>query len=104
MPPDINCLAFTTLSGSSKIQFFDKLRFGHKAYRIQPSHNAFCQHPTVNDTLASRAISGTAVLKNNKERFTETGVIFEETYEISFQYFLNFTKQFSHQKPLIHTH
>lgn len=94
----VNIVGFRV--ASKILQFFANLRFDHKAYRIQPSHDAFCQHPTVNDTLANRVISGTVVLKNNIKEFTETGVIFEETedeieidsvilatgYEISFPF------------------
>uniref|UniRef100_T1K961 Flavin-containing monooxygenase n=1 Tax=Tetranychus urticae TaxID=32264 RepID=T1K961_TETUR len=69
----VNIVGFRV--ASKIVQFFANLRFDHKAYRIQPSHDAFCQHPTVNDTLANRVISGTVVLKNNIKEFTETSYV-----------------------------
>lgn len=59
------------------LEFLANLRFDHETFRLKPNNCAFGQHPTVNDTLANRIISGTVIAKNNIKEFTENGVIFE---------------------------
>lgn len=62
---------------------FINCHFDHSNYRIKPKHRIFEQHIMVNDALPNRVLSGTIELKNNIERITETGVIFQgETQEI----------------------
>lgn len=51
--------------------------FDHSQYRIKPKHRIFEQHIMVNDALPNRILSGTIELKNNIDRVTETGVIFQ---------------------------
>lgn len=52
-------------------------RFDHKRYGLQPNHRVWSQHPTVNDALPNRILSGTVTVKGDIKEFTETGVIFD---------------------------
>lgn len=62
---------------------FINYHFDHSQYKIKPKHRIFEQHIMVNDALPNRILSGTIEMKNNIERITETGVIFEgETEEV----------------------
>lgn len=56
---------------------FINCHFDHSQYKIKPKHRIFEQHIMVNDALPNRVLSGTVELRNNIERITETGVIFE---------------------------
>lgn len=56
---------------------FINYHFDHEQYKIKPKHRIFEQHIMVNDALPNRILSGTIELKNNIERITETGVIFQ---------------------------
>nr|KAF6290633.1 flavin containing dimethylaniline monooxygenase 5 [Myotis myotis] len=53
-------------------------RFNHKMYGLKPKHRALSQHPTVNDDLPNRIISGLVKVKGNVQEFTETAAIFED--------------------------
>ncbi|NXT78386.1 FMO5 monooxygenase, partial [Zapornia atra] len=53
-------------------------RFDHALYGLQPQHRVFDQHPTVNDDLPNRIISGRVRVKPNIQEFTETAAIFED--------------------------
>ncbi|XP_029818121.1 dimethylaniline monooxygenase [N-oxide-forming] 5 isoform X1 [Manacus vitellinus] len=53
-------------------------RFDHRLYGLKPQHRIFDQHPTVNDDLPNRIISGRVRVKPNIQEFTETSVIFED--------------------------
>ncbi|XP_074175347.1 flavin-containing monooxygenase 5 [Rhinolophus sinicus] len=53
-------------------------RFNHKMYGLKPKHRALSQHPTVNDELPNRIISGMVKVKGNVKEFTETAAIFED--------------------------
>ncbi|NXW64745.1 FMO5 monooxygenase, partial [Eurystomus gularis] len=53
-------------------------RFNHTLYGLQPQHGIFDQHPTVNDDLPNRIISGRVLVKPNIQEFTETSAIFED--------------------------
>lgn len=62
---------------------FINRHFDHSQYRVKPKHRIFEQHVMVNDALPNRVLSGTIELKNNIDRITETGVIFQgETEEV----------------------
>ncbi|KAK3088580.1 hypothetical protein FSP39_020881 [Pinctada imbricata] len=59
-------------------------RFDHAMYSLRPKHPPWAQHPTANDELPNRIISGTVVVKPNVKRFTENGVEFDDgTFEDS---------------------
>ncbi|XP_048730177.2 flavin-containing monooxygenase 5-like isoform X2 [Ostrea edulis] len=57
-------------------------RFDHAKYSLQPKHSPLAQHPTANDELPNRIISGSVKVKPNVRKFTKTGVEFEDgTFE-----------------------
>ncbi|KAM4022990.1 flavin-containing monooxygenase 5-like [Anomaloglossus baeobatrachus] len=53
-------------------------RFNHGNYGLVPRHRYSSQHPTINDDLPNRIISGFVQVRPNVKEFTETGVIFED--------------------------
>ncbi|XP_072500695.1 flavin-containing monooxygenase 5 [Notamacropus eugenii] len=66
---------------SSKSSYMEKkmnARFDHEMYGLKPMHRALSQHPTVNDDLPNRIISGRVIIKGNVKEFTETAAIFED--------------------------
>ncbi|MCP6565212.1 hypothetical protein NL503_27950, partial [Klebsiella pneumoniae] len=68
--------------GSSiKNSFLEKQmnqRFDHEMFGLKPKHRAMSQHPTINDELPNRIISGLVKVKGNVKEFTETAAIFED--------------------------
>ncbi|XP_069823527.1 flavin-containing monooxygenase 5-like [Dendropsophus ebraccatus] len=53
-------------------------RFNHGNYGVLPEHRFSSQHPTVNDELPNRIISGYIQVRPNVKEFTDSGVIFED--------------------------
>ncbi|XP_069593328.1 flavin-containing monooxygenase 5-like [Ranitomeya imitator] len=53
-------------------------RFNHENFGLKPSHRVLSQHPTINDDLPNRIISGKVLVKPNVKEFTERDVIFED--------------------------
>ncbi|KAJ8279006.1 hypothetical protein COCON_G00060720 [Conger conger] len=53
-------------------------RFNHKLYSLQPEHRLMSQHPTLNDELPNRIISGTVCVKPNISKFQGSSVVFED--------------------------
>ncbi|NXH35875.1 FMO5 monooxygenase, partial [Myiagra hebetior] len=53
-------------------------RFDHTLYGLKPKHRVFDQHPTINDDLPNRIISGRVRVKPNIQEFTERSAIFED--------------------------
>ncbi|XP_045334836.1 flavin-containing monooxygenase 5 [Leopardus geoffroyi] len=53
-------------------------RFDHEMFGLKPKHRALSQHPTVNDELPNRIISGLVKVKGNVKEFTETAALFED--------------------------
>ncbi|XP_062437222.1 flavin-containing monooxygenase 5-like [Rhea pennata] len=53
-------------------------RFDHSHYGVKPKHRILHQHPTVNDDLPNRIISGRVKVKPNVREFTATAAIFED--------------------------
>ncbi|XP_049735873.1 flavin-containing monooxygenase 5 isoform X2 [Elephas maximus indicus] len=53
-------------------------RFDHEMFGLKPKHRALGQHPTINDDLPNRVISGMVKVKGNVKEFTETAAIFED--------------------------
>uniref|UniRef100_A0A8C3JKW6 Flavin-containing monooxygenase n=1 Tax=Calidris pygmaea TaxID=425635 RepID=A0A8C3JKW6_9CHAR len=69
------------LSPSMVSNFAEKqlnARFDHSHYGLKPKHRILDQHPTVNDDLPNRIISGRVLVKPNVQEFTETSAIFED--------------------------
>ncbi|XP_066482182.1 flavin-containing monooxygenase 5-like [Tiliqua scincoides] len=67
-------LSLTNVWMENKLNF----RFNHSHYGLKPKHRFFSQHPTVNDDLPNRIISGRVLVKSNVREFTETAAIFED--------------------------
>ncbi|XP_059196498.1 flavin-containing monooxygenase 5-like isoform X2 [Centropristis striata] len=53
-------------------------RFDHSLYNLQPKHRVNSQHPTVNDELPNRILSGTVQVKPNIRRFQGSSVEFDD--------------------------
>ncbi|NP_001083227.1 flavin containing dimethylaniline monoxygenase 5 gene 2 S homeolog [Xenopus laevis] len=53
-------------------------RFNHENFGLKPKHRILSQHPTINDDLPNRIISGKVIMKTNVKGFTETDAIFED--------------------------
>ncbi|XP_070687769.1 flavin-containing monooxygenase 5-like [Pempheris klunzingeri] len=53
-------------------------RFDHSLYNLKPKHRLFSQHPTVNDELPNRILSGTVQVKTNIRRFQGSSVEFDD--------------------------
>lgn len=53
-------------------------RFDHALYNVKPKHRVFSQHPTVNDELPNRILSGTVQVKPNIRRFNGSSVEFDD--------------------------
>ncbi|XP_034780333.2 flavin-containing monooxygenase 5-like [Acipenser ruthenus] len=53
-------------------------RFDHSLYGLQPEHRLFSQHPTVNDDLPNRILSGRVQVKPNVSEFRSASVVFQD--------------------------
>ncbi|XP_042339776.1 dimethylaniline monooxygenase [N-oxide-forming] 5 [Plectropomus leopardus] len=53
-------------------------RFDHALYNLKPKHRLFSQHPTMNDELPNRILSGTVLVKPNIRRFQGSSVEFDD--------------------------
>lgn len=53
-------------------------RFNHALYNLKPKHRLFSQHPTVNDDLPNRILSGTVQVKPNIRRIQGSSIEFED--------------------------
>ncbi|NWX99144.1 FMO5 monooxygenase, partial [Nothoprocta ornata] len=53
-------------------------RFNHSHYGLKPKHRFLHQHPTINDDLPNRIISGRVRVKPNIREFTATAAVFED--------------------------
>uniref|UniRef100_A0A669C2C3 Flavin-containing monooxygenase n=1 Tax=Oreochromis niloticus TaxID=8128 RepID=A0A669C2C3_ORENI len=53
-------------------------KFDHALYNLKPKHRVFSQHPTVNDELPNRILSGTVQVKPNIRRFQGSSVEFDD--------------------------
>nr|XP_061834242.1 flavin-containing monooxygenase 5-like isoform X2 [Nerophis lumbriciformis] len=51
-------------------------KFDHNLYNLRPNHRLFSQHPTVNDDLPNRILSGTVQVKPNIRGFHGSSVEF----------------------------
>ncbi|NXR32659.1 FMO5 monooxygenase, partial [Zosterops hypoxanthus] len=69
------------LTSSMACDYMEKklnARFDHSQYGLKPKHRVLHQHPTINDDLPNRIISGRVRVKPNIQEFTETSAIFED--------------------------
>uniref|UniRef100_A0A3Q3W3E7 Flavin-containing monooxygenase n=1 Tax=Mola mola TaxID=94237 RepID=A0A3Q3W3E7_MOLML len=69
-------LPFGILCGLGEHQL--NQRFDHSLYNLRPKHRLFSQHPTVNDELPNRILSGTVQVKPNVRRFQGSSVEFDD--------------------------
>ncbi|XP_016077143.1 PREDICTED: dimethylaniline monooxygenase [N-oxide-forming] 5 [Miniopterus natalensis] len=73
---------FVKICGPSLINMYLEKRmnqrFSHEMYGLKPKHRLLSQHPTINDDLPNRIISGLVKVKGNVKEFTETAAIFED--------------------------
>ncbi|KAG8436518.1 hypothetical protein GDO86_007574 [Hymenochirus boettgeri] len=53
-------------------------RFDHGNFGLLPKHRFYSQHPTVNDELPNRIISGRVKIKSNVKKFRKSDVVFED--------------------------
>uniref|UniRef100_A0A671V279 Flavin-containing monooxygenase n=1 Tax=Sparus aurata TaxID=8175 RepID=A0A671V279_SPAAU len=53
-------------------------RFDHALYNLKPKHRLFNQHPTLNDELPNRILSGTVQVKPNIRSFQGSSVEFDD--------------------------
>lgn len=53
-------------------------RFDHATYSLKPDFPPLAAHPTVNDDLPNRIISGNVIIKPDVKRFTESAVEFDD--------------------------
>ncbi|XP_029818088.1 dimethylaniline monooxygenase [N-oxide-forming] 5 [Manacus vitellinus] len=104
------------LSPSLACDYMEKklnARFDHTHYGLKPKHRVLHQHPTINDDLPNRIISGRVRVKPNIQEFTETSAIFEDGtredidvvvfatgYSFSFPFLEGFVKVVENQIPL----
>ncbi|KFQ73491.1 Dimethylaniline monooxygenase [N-oxide-forming] 5, partial [Phaethon lepturus] len=104
------------LSPSMVSSFAEKqlnMRFDHAHYGLKPKHRVLDQHPTINDDLPNRIISGRVLVKPNVQEFTETSAIFEDGtredidavvfatgYSFSFPFLEGYVKVVENQIPL----
>uniref|UniRef100_T1JD35 Flavin-containing monooxygenase n=1 Tax=Strigamia maritima TaxID=126957 RepID=T1JD35_STRMM len=62
-------------------EFKANMRFNHSVFGIKPKHRFFSQHPTINDEIPIRILTGSLTIKDDVHKFTETGVIFSDDCE-----------------------
>ncbi|XP_064310721.1 flavin-containing monooxygenase 5 isoform X2 [Phalacrocorax carbo] len=88
-------------------------RFDHSHYGLKPKHRILDQHPSINDDLPNRIISGKVLVKPNIREFTETSAIFDDGtreeidavvfatgYSFSFPFLEGYVKVVENQIPL----
>lgn len=61
----------------SKLEKALNKHMDHKRYGIKPYHPVSSQHPTINDEIQAKLLTGCVILKRDVKEFTETGVIFD---------------------------
>uniref|UniRef100_UPI0037E91EB2 flavin-containing monooxygenase 5-like isoform X1 n=2 Tax=Semicossyphus pulcher TaxID=241346 RepID=UPI0037E91EB2 len=71
-----NVLPFSFLCGVIERRL--NHRFDHALYNLKPKHRLFSQHPTLNDELPNRILSGTIQVKPNICRFQGSSVEFDD--------------------------
>ncbi|XP_073331867.1 flavin-containing monooxygenase 5-like [Pagrus major] len=69
-------LPFGVFCGLAERQLNQK--FDHALYNLKPKHRLFNQHPTLNDELPNRILSGTVQVKTNIRRFQGSSVEFDD--------------------------
>ncbi|XP_071381066.1 flavin-containing monooxygenase 5-like [Centroberyx affinis] len=79
-------------------------RFNHSLYNLKPKHRIFSQHPTVNDELPNRILSGTVQVKPNIRRFQGSSVEFEDGSVVEDIDLVVFATGYSFSFPFLASH
>ncbi|KAJ3599791.1 hypothetical protein NHX12_033746 [Muraenolepis orangiensis] len=79
-------------------------RFNHRLYNLQPKHRLFHQHPTVNDELPNRILSGTVQVKPNICRFQGSSVEFDDGSIVEDVDLVVFATGYSFSFPFLASH
>ncbi|XP_068599169.1 flavin-containing monooxygenase 5-like [Brachionichthys hirsutus] len=79
-------------------------RFDHALYNLKPKHRLFSQHPTVNDDLPNRILSGTIQVKPNIHRFQGSSVEFEDGSVVEDVDLVVFATGYSFSYPFLASH
>lgn len=62
---------------TKKLEKYLNQRMDHKRFGIRPYHPVSSQHPTINDELQSKLLTGKVSVKRDVKEFRETSVIFD---------------------------
>ncbi|GBL81285.1 Dimethylaniline monooxygenase [N-oxide-forming] 5 [Araneus ventricosus] len=65
------------------LQFFLNFKFNHDRFGLRPKHSVLSAHITINDALPNHILSGIVTVKQNVQKFTKNGVIFENEDEVT---------------------
>ncbi|XP_056132107.1 flavin-containing monooxygenase 5-like [Lampris incognitus] len=79
-------------------------RFNHSLYNLKPKHRLFSQHPTVNDELPNRILSGTVQVKSNIQRFQGSSVEFDDGSVVEDIDLVVFATGYSFSFPFLASH
>jgi len=66
-------------------EFMTNAKFDHELYNLKPKHRIFEQHPTVNDDLPNRILSGTLTVKGDIHHFSPAGVVFKGEEKLEYE-------------------
>ncbi|XP_068175690.1 flavin-containing monooxygenase 5-like [Antennarius striatus] len=79
-------------------------RFDHALYNLKPKHRLFSQHPTINDELPNRILSGTIQVKPNIRRFHGSSVEFDDGSVVEDVDLVVFATGYSFSFPFLTSH
>ncbi|XP_055930490.1 flavin-containing monooxygenase 5-like [Argiope bruennichi] len=65
------------------LQLFLNFKFSHDRFGLRPKHRVLSAHITINDALPNHILSGIVTVKQNVQKFTKNGVIFENEEELT---------------------
>lgn len=67
----------------SAVEGYLNLYMDHELYGLKPKHRVSQQHPTINDAMANAVIAGRIAVRPNIKEFTENGIIFEGSNQVT---------------------
>lgn len=62
---------------SKKLEKTINKRMDHKLFGIKPYHPVSSQHPSINDDIQAKLLTGSITVKRDVKEFTETAVLFD---------------------------
>ncbi|XP_064467642.1 flavin-containing monooxygenase 5-like isoform X2 [Ornithodoros turicata] len=68
---------------SGKVEDMLNAAFDHEAYGLKPKHRFHQQHPTTNDEIPNKILSGQIMVKGRIVGFTSEGVLFEGEQQVT---------------------